>query len=407
MRINGSRCILRTTSAILEKIYSRGTKRMASIVEVKPFIVSLCHGNMVIVRIRSADGVEGYGEGTLPHKARAIVGAVEHFAEYLVGKDDSQIERHWQVLYRNNFHRGGVVQSTAQSAIDQALWDIAGKRVGLPVWQLLGGAVRDRIWMYSHPLGKNTGELVERSLALVEEGYRALKLQVTGSPEPVRDAKAARLTYESVAAVRDAVGPDVALMIDAHGKQTPHVALEIANAIAPLDILFFEEPVPPRNVDALLTVTRSSPIPLATGEREYNRWDFREIIEKQAAAVLQPDLGHAGGISETRRIAAAAETYFMQMAPHNPRGPIVTLASLHIAACTPNFLIQESAIQARDAEIWNEMLVEPLVIEEGYAALPKAPGLGIRFDESLAERFPFKPRDVGHPVLADGGVGDW
>lgn len=380
---------------------------MASIVEVKPFVVNLGHGNMVIVRVRTADGVEGYGEGTIPHKARAIVGAVEDFSEYLVGQDDSQIERHWQVLFRNSFHRGGIIQSTALSAIDQALWDIAGKRLELPVWQLLGGAVRDRIWMYSHPLGRDRSEVVERSLALVDEGYRALKLQVTGSPEPVRDAKAAALTYQTVAAVRDAVGADIALMVDAHGKQTPHVALEIAHAIAPLDILFFEEPIPPRNIDALLTVTRASPIPLATGEREYNRWDFRPIIEQQAVAVLQPDLGHAGGISETRRVAAAAETYFMQLAPHNPRGPIVTMASLHIAASTPNFLIQEIAIQARDAEIWNEMLVEPLTIEDGYFALPKAPGLGIRFDESLADRYPFQARDVRHPTLADGGVGDW
>lgn len=380
---------------------------MALITEVKPFVVRLGHGNMVIVRIRTADGVEGYGEGTIPHKARAIAGTIQDFAEYLVGQEDSQIERHWQVLFRNSFHRGGIIQSTALSAIDQALWDIAGKRFDCPVWQLLGGAVRDRIWMYSHPLGSTKEQVTEKSLALIEEGYRALKLQVSGSPEPIRDRKAVRQTYETVAAVRDAVGPDIALMVDAHGKQTPHVALEIAHALAPLDLLFFEEPVPPRNVEALLTVTRACPIPLATGEREYNRWDFREIIERQAVAVLQPDLGHAGGISETRRIAAAAETYFMQIAPHNPRGPIVTMASLHIAAATPNFLIQESAIQPRDAEIWSEMLVEPLVIEDGYFALPKAPGLGIRFNESLADRFPFEPQDVRHPKLADGGIGDW
>ena len=380
---------------------------MGSITEVKPFIVNLGIGNMVIVRIRSDDGVEGYGEGTIPHKARAVVGAIEDFAEYLSGKDDSQIERHWQVLFRNSFHRGGVIQSTALSAIDQALWDIAGKRAGLPVWQLLGGAVRDRIWVYSHPLGQNKDQVVERSLALKEEGYSALKLQVSGSPEPVRDARAVAQTFETVAAVRDAVGPDVALMVDAHGKQTPHVALEIARALEPLDLLFFEEPVPPRNVDTLLAVARSCSIPLATGEREYNRWDFRPIIEQQAVAVLQPDLGHAGGISETRRIAAAAETYFMQVAPHNPRGPIVTLASLHIAACTPNFLIQETAIQPQDAEIWSEMLVEHVRAEGGYFSLPGAPGLGINFDESLAKRYPFKPRDVRHPTLADGGVGDW
>lgn len=383
---------------------------MPKIVAVDPFAVNLGRGNMVIVRIRCDDGMEGYGEGTLPHKARAIMGAVQDFAEYLVGQDDSQIERHWQVLYRNSFQRGGVILSTALSAIDQALWDIAGKRLDRPVWSLMGGAVRDRIWLYTHP-GRRANDprgLVENCLERINEGYTAIKLGIPGTPELVRDPRKATETHDNIAAVRDAVGPDIALMVDAHGKSTPTVALEIARAIAPLDLLFFEEPVPPRNVDALLQVSRSCPIPVATGERMYSRWDFRTTIESQAVSILQPDLGHAGGISETRRIAAAAETYFMQIAPHNPRGPGVTLASLHIGACTPNFLIQESLIPpGGQSEIWDEMLVEPLNIVDGYVDLPRAPGIGIRFDESLAERFPFRPADTQHPVLKDGAVGDW
>ena len=234
---------------------------MSKIVEAKPFIVRMRAGNMVIVRIRTEDGAEGYGEGTIPHKARAIAGAVEDFAEYLVGQDDSQIERHWQVMYRNSFQRGGPIQSTAISAIDQALWDIAGKRLDRPVWALMGGAVRDRIWLYTHPGGTTTEEIVERCLARVEEGYRGIKLQIPGTPEPVRDSKTVAATYKNISAVREAVGDDVALMVDAHGKQTPHVALEIAHALAPLDLLFFEEPIPPRNVDALVMVSHSSPIP--------------------------------------------------------------------------------------------------------------------------------------------------
>ena len=391
---------------------------MAKIVEVRPFMVGFSadlgddaryggRGNMVIVRIRTDDGLEGFGEGTIPHKARAIAGAVEDFAEYLVGQDASLIERHWQVLYRNSFQRGGVIQMTAQSAIDMALWDIAGKRLGAPVWALLGGAVRDRILLYTHPGGAGPDEVVERTLARVEEGYRAFKLQVPGSPEPIRDTKTVEAAYAIAAAVREAVGDDVKLMVDGHGKHTPTVAIELAHALEPLDLLFFEEPVPPRNVEALLLVRNATTVPLATGERMYNRWDFRTTIESQAVSVLQPDLGHAGGISETRRIAAAAETYFMSVAPHNPRGPGVTMASLQVAACTPNFLIQETAIPAGGSELWDAMLTEPLTITDGYVDLPRAPGLGFRFDEALLERYPFRPRDVRHPVLADGSVGDW
>ncbi len=392
---------------------------MAKIVEVTPFKVGLevenitgrerpRRGGMVIVRIRTDDGMEGFGEGSLPHKARAVAGAVEDFAEYLVGQDDSLIERHWQVLYRNVFQRGGVIMMTAQSAIDQALWDIAGKRFGVPIWQLMGGAVRDRILLYTHPGGWDRDLVVQHSLERVEEGYRALKLTIAPSPEPIRDTPLVEASYELVAAVREAVGPDVKLMLDCHGKLSPTVAIELGHALEPLDLLFLEEPVPPRNVEAMLLVRNAVTVPLATGERMYNRWDFRTTIESQAVAVLQPDLGHAGGISETRRIAAAAETYFMGIAPHNPRGPGVTLASLQIGACTPNFIIQESAIpRGGSSELWDAMLVEPLSVSDGYVDLPRAPGLGITFDEALLDRFPYTGADTAHPTVADGGVGDW
>ena len=388
---------------------------MAKIVEVTPFKVGLevenitgrerpRRGGMVIVRIRTDDGMEGFGEGSLPHKARAVAGAVEDFAEYLVGQDDSLIERHWQVLYRNSFQRGGVIMMTAQSAIDQALWDIAGKRFGVPVWRLMGGAVRDRILLYTHPGGWDRDLVVQHSLERVEEGYRALKLTIAPSPEPIRDTPLVETTFELVAAV----GDDVKLMLDCHGKLSPTVAIELGHALEPLDLLFLEEPVPPRNVEAMLLVRNAVTVPLATGERMYNRWDFRTTIESQAVAVLQPDLGHAGGISETRRISAAAETYFMGIAPHNPRGPGVTLASLHIAACTPNFIIQESAIpRGGSSELWDAMLVEPLSVTDGYVDLPRAPGLGITFDEALLDRFPYAGADTAHPTVADGGVGDW
>jgi galactonate dehydratase len=377
---------------------------MGKITEVTPFVLGAGGKNITIVRVRTDDGLEGIGEGTINYRVRAIHGAVQDFAMYLVGKDPSQIERHWQALYRNSFFRGGPIQMTALSAIEQALWDIRGKALGAPVWDLLGGAARDRIAVYSHGGGATPQAAAERCLKLVEEGFRGIKMGIPGSVEPVLDERAVRATAAQVRAVREAVGPDVKLMVDCHAKPTPPVAIRLAQELAPYNLLFLEEPIPPENIDALQTVARSSPVPIATGERLFTRWGFRELVEKQAAAVLQPDLGHAGGILETRKIAALAETYYASVAPHNPRGPGVTMASLHVAACTPNFLIQELV---HHDPLREEMLVEPLRVENGFVKLPTAPGLGLRFDESLARRFPFDPKDTPHPTLADGAVADW
>ncbi|MGH2355971.1 MAG: galactonate dehydratase [Chloroflexota bacterium] len=377
---------------------------MARIVEVQPFVLGAGGKNLTIVRIRTDDGYEGIGEGTINYRVRAIGGAVEDFAMYLVGKDPSQIERHWQALYRNSFFRGGPIQMTSLSAIEQALWDIRGQVLGRPVWDLLGGAARDRIAVYTHAGGSSPDAAAQRARRLVADGHRALKLGIPGAVEPALDERAVGATVAQVAAVREAVGPEVKLMVDCHAKPTPPVAIRLAHELAPYRLLFLEEPIPPENVDALVTVARASPVPIATGERLYTRWGFREVVERQAVAVLQPDLGHAGGILEVKKIAALAETYYASVAPHNPRGPGVTMASLHVAAGTPNFLIQE---MVSDDPLRVEMLVEPLRVVDGYVDLPRAPGLGLRFDESLAERFPFQPRDTPHPMLADGAVADW
>ena len=377
---------------------------MGVISEVRPFVLGAGGKNITIVRVRTDDGLEGIGEGTINYRVRAIHGAVQDFAMYLVGKDASQIERHWQALYRNSFFRGGPIQMTALSAIEQALWDIRGKALGVPVWDLLGGAARDRIATYTHGGGRNPQVAAERCLALVEEGHRAIKLGIPGAVEPVLDERAVGATVAIVRAVRDAVGPDVKLMVDCHAKPTPPVAMRLAAELAPFGLLFLEEPLPPENVDALATVARASLVPVATGERLFTRWGFREVVEKQAAAVLQPDLGHCGGILEARKIAALAETYYASVAPHNPRGPGVTMASLHVAAGTPNFLIQEIV---HDDPLREEMLVEPLRVENGFVPLPAAPGLGLRFDEAHAGRFPYDPKDTPHPTLADGAVADW
>jgi galactonate dehydratase len=193
-------------------------------------------------------------------------------------------------------------------------------------------------------------------------------------------------------------------MVDCRAKPTPAVALRLAHALAPYHLLFLEEPLPPENIDVLATIARASPVATATGERLSTGWGFRQVVEQQAAAVPQPDLGHAGGILEVKKIAALAETYYAALAPHNPRGPGVTMASLHVAACTPNFLIQ--ALVADD-EVRAAMLVEPLTVVDGYLPPPGAPGLGPRLDDALIARYPCNPLDTPHPVQADGAVADW
>ncbi len=384
---------------------------MAKISEVRSFPLSCNERTWLFVRIRTDDGVEGFGEGTLPQRTGAIMATIDHYADYLIGKDPSQIERHWQVLYRNAFQRGGVIQHTALSAVEQALWDIRGKVLNRPVWDLLGGAVRDRILLYNHPKVRpanrlaSPAEIAEKAKNLYDQGYRAFKLQAPPCiPEPILDETAVEATVANLTAVREKLGPDVKLMVDAHGKLDPPFAIRLAEALLPFALLFYEEPTHPYNVDVLARVARATKIPIATGERLYNRWSFREIIEKQAADILQPDPGQTG-ILETKKIAAWGEVYGMYVAPHNPRGTGVTMAALHIAACTPNFLIQEVSMPG--GELWEATLVQPLNVVDGYVPLPQAPGLGICFNESLVKEFPYRRMDVAHPVHADGSVADW
>ena len=377
---------------------------MSRITHIEPLLVTADGRNFTFVRIRTANGAEGIGEGTIPHKARTLAACILDFAEFLIGQESNDIERLWQMVYRHSFHRGGPIMMTALSAIEQALWDIRGKELGQPVWNLLGGALRDRIKVYTHAGGPNPDAVARRATDLVAAGYRGIKLGIPGSVEPIADDRAVTDTVANVRAAREAVGGGVDIMIDMHAKPTPPVAIRLANELAQFKPLFVEEPIPPENVDALAMVARSITVPIATGERLYSKWMFREVVEKQAAAVLQPDLGHAGGILEVKKIATLGELYYCSLAPHNPRGPGVTMASLHVAACTPNFLIQEIVY---DDPMRDQMMVEPWKVTDGYVDLPRAPGLGLRFDDAWLTKYAFRPKDSRHPALKDGTPADW
>ncbi|HWE61069.1 MAG TPA: galactonate dehydratase, partial [Chloroflexota bacterium] len=287
--------------------------------------------------------------------------------------------------------------------VEQAMWDILGKSLGVPVYQLLGGACRDRIRVYAHCHGETAEAAAQRARELVAQGYTALK---TALDAPVRILDTRAYIEGQVAriqAIREAIPPTVDLAVDFHGRVSPAMAIRLAAALADCHLLFIEEPVLPENVDALVTVARSTTIPIATGERLFTRWGFREVLEKQAAAVLQPDLCHAGGIGEVRKIAAMAEVYYAAVAPHNPLGPISLAAGIQVDACIPNFLCQEQV------SLGEGYLTQPFVLREGYLDLPAGPGLGIELDEAALAGQVYDG-SWHTPVLYqpdDGSFADW
>lgn len=364
-----------------------------------------------LVRITTDTGLVGWGETTLEGSPKSTVAAIDEIAEYLIGKDPLRIEHHWQQIYRSAFYRGGPVRMTALSGIDQALWDIAGKHLGVPVHQLLGGAVRDRIRVYAHwgihDLSEGGQATARQRLDwLVEKGgYTAFKSGPGGmwrahEPPAVIDEFVRRAYL-----MRDWVGPNVELSFDFHGKMTPALAVEICRELQGMRPMFVEEPVPQENVDALKWVSDHVSFPIATGERLLTRWDFREVLERQAAALLQPDVSHVGGISELRRVASMAEVYYVHLMPHSAIGPVAFSACLQVDAAAPNFLIQEQI----DQSLGGGILRQEWPVKDGHIDLPTGPGLGFEIDErALAEECQYAEELGGEFYYpSDGSVADW
>ncbi|MGV3722147.1 MAG: galactonate dehydratase [Actinomycetota bacterium] len=356
----------------------------------------------LFLKMHTDAGIVGYGEPVVEGRAHTVAQAVEELEEYLIGQDPRRIEHHWQAIYRHSFYRGGPVLTSALSGIEQAMWDILGKSLGVPVYQLLGGACRDRIRVYAHSGGTTPEEAAAEARAKVAEGYGALKTGVGRRPaRTIESPDFVEACAARFAAIREAVGPKVDVAIDFHGQISPALAIRLAQVLEPYHPMFIEEPCLPQNVDAMVTIARSTSIPIATGERLFTKWGFREVLEKQAAAVVQPDLCHAGGILECKKIAAMAECYYGSVAAHNPLGPISLAACLQLDACIPNFLIQEQV------SLGEGYLKEPFKLVDGYVELPTRPGLGIELDDD------FVAAKTGHdwknPQLfhEDGSVADW
>ena len=386
------------------------------ITRISTLVVNANMRNWVFVKVETDEpGLYGWGEATLEWKTKTVVGAVEDMSRYLIGEDPLRIEHLYQIMYRQYFWKPGIEGMTAISGIDQALWDIKGKWLNVPVYELLGGRVRDRIRVYNH-LGAGQmksmyestepQEFAERALMVKEAGYTGIKFMAVPRTEPIEGVNSVRYAESLVRAVREAVGPEMDIMVDLHARcNTPAMAMQYCQAFEPYGLLFFEEPCPTEDLEATAQVTRMSRIPIATGERLVGRNQFRELFERRACHVIQPDLSHCGGLWEARKIAAAAETYSMAVAPHNPNGPISTAATVHFALATPTWVIQEMI--TGDVPWRADVLTEPLVVKNGMIEPPTKPGLGIDVNEKEAAKYPFKPEAEQRYFHPDGSVADW
>jgi galactonate dehydratase len=332
----------------------------------------------------------------------------------LIGQDPRRMEHLWQMMHRQYFWRGGITNFTAISGIDQALWDIKGKDLGKPVCELLGGPVRDTLRFYDH-LGGGSLEgmyktiepeqFAERIQSSLEHGFTAIKAMPIPVAEWIESAATLKKSAKCVEAMRNAVGDSVDIMLDLHARTTPAAAIQFGRMLTDYNLYWYEEPCWPEHVDGLVEVARALPYPIATGERLVGRWEFRELFEKRARAVVQPDVSHCGGISEARRIAAMAETYMMAVACHNPQGPVSTASSVQVGFATPNYLIQE--VVRNDVPWRNDIVTEPMNLQGGSCGIPTQPGLGIEIDEKEAAKHPFQPEVVMNYFHRDGSVADW
>jgi galactonate dehydratase len=366
------------------------------ITQIKTTLVYANWRNWTFIQIFTDEGLVGLGEATIRSREHAVQGAVEDMSRALIGQDPLTIQAHWQTLYRDFHKRGGVILMAAISGIEIALWDILGQSLGVPIYQLLGGKVRERIPVYNNGWFENLSGLEALARAAqdaVTASYTALKWNPFHGADGRLSPQQLRQTVAEVQAIRSAAGPDVELMLEAHGLFDPPGALRVAAELAPFRPFWLEEPVPPEDESALAYVRQHSPIPIASGERLYGKYEFSRLIEARAVDFVQPDITYAGGLFECRMIAMLAEARYVGFAPHNAGSPVSTAAALHLAACTPNFTILE--LPTNDVP-WREGLVTPPIEspQQGTLPIPVRPGLGVTLDEAVAAAHPYQNPDT-------------
>lgn len=395
--------------------------RNLRITDLRTFLVDAGNDeNYVYVKLYTNQGITGLGEGTLSGKCLTVATAIGELKRHLIGKDPTEIERHWQDIFRGPRYRGGPVLMSALSAIDIAMWDILGQAVGLPIWRLLGGRARDKVRLYCHEgylerishrkkrRAKSPEEALDLWVQKKNEGWTCVKggfFPVSNSAVDMR--KAVNEGVEELAKVREAVGPDFDIIVEIHGKATPPIAVEFCNRVEPYRPLWVEEATQLESevwpeVRQLRAQTR---VPLATGERLCTRYEFAPLCSERLVDYIMPDVVHVGGISEMRKICALADTFRVEVSPHNPQSEVSTLASLHVCACTPNCTLLE--IGSGQDPFWADLFYGGLFsYERGYAPLPEKPGLGIDLDETVAAKFPYQEKDFRSLRFPDGAIGD-
>ena len=382
---------------------------METITRVETFLVA---PRWLFVRVETSGGLVGWGEASCEGRSETVRTAVHQLAEYLIGQDPFRIEDHWQVMSKGSFYRHGVILSSAVAGLDQALWDLLGKSVGLPVHVLLGGPVRDRVRVYCWVGGDEPAEVADQIAQVVEEGMTAVKMNASGRMKPLGTPASLQGVFDRVAAARGVLGADRDVAVDLHGRFTLATARRLARLLEPLSPFFLEEPVAPENSHLIGQVVASTVTPVSTGERLYTRQEFLPVLQS-GIAVAQPDLSHAGGISEVRRIASLCETFDVALAPHCLLGPIALASSLQVAFATPNHLIQEQSIGIHyneDAEVLDYVVDrEPFRFVDGHVERFTGPGLGIEVDEARVREADRRGHAWRNPVWRhdDGGFAEW
>lgn len=377
-----------------EKLVAMSGRRQCRIARIDTYIVGAKWCNWVFAHVFTDDGLEGIGEGSCEFQPRAVVSVIEQLARRVVlGKSAFEIERLWQEMFRNEFARGGPIINSAIGAIEMALWDIIGKALDRPVYDLLGGPVRQRLPAYANAwygAGANFKEIGKAASIVAKKGYRGLKFDPFANAERDPDAKLIRAAVEMVASVRDAVGPDMDVLLDCHGRFSPASAIAIARELEPYKVYWFEEPCDPENVNALAKIGRSIKTRLATGERCYTKYHLQSLLAQCEIGVLQPDIIHVGGILEAKKIAAIADASYTPVSFHNPFGPVATAAAIQLDACTTNFIMQESFCEYTPQYRFDLLQHPPRPREGGYD-VPTRAGLGVgNFVPEAAKAHPFE-----------------
>ncbi len=383
------------------------------VTDLKTFIVnrggpdSQNASNYVFTKIYTNQGITGLGEGSVTSKAATMAAAIEEHKRYLVGLDPTDIEMHWQAMFRWPRWRGGPILNSAVSAVEIALWDILGQALGQPIWRLLGGKARERLQMYVHGGGRSPEEYAKSWAQAKQEGWTACKAAfITTQGDVIDPVRSVREGIANLKAVREAVGEDFRICIDLHGKATPVMAVDFCRRAEPYAPFFVEEATQLEDIEELEHLRRSTRIPLATGERLFTKYGFSEICERHLVDYIQPDVVHCGGILELKKIATIAEAHRIEVAPHNPQSEVSTLASLHVDFSTPNVVIQEITHRGNE-QYWKDLFQGGgITYQDGFALPPDRPGLGVDMDEKVAAQRPYKPHTRQQLRFPDGGIAD-